>query len=286
MNPFQERKGIMKAIHRLAHAKEPVEKIRRNKEPVTCKACGQESSREDWRSNLYICPHCGNYRGMSATARIRMTVDSGSFREFGRSIRGGNPLDFPGYDEKLQSMRVKTGLQDAVITGTAKIQGNKTVIAVMDNRFMMGSMGMAVGEKITRAFEYATKKKLPIIIFSTSGGARMQEGMMSLLQMAKTSAAAAKHDEAGLLYVSVMTHPTTGGVTASFAMLGDIQLAEPGALIGFAGPRVIEQTIGEKLPDGFQRARFQYDHGFLDQVVERKDMRETLGRILTLHGRS
>lgn len=283
MNPFQERKGVMKAIHRLAHAKEPVEKIRRNKEPVACKACGKESSREDWRNNLYICPCCGTYRGMSATARIRITVDGGSFREFGRSIRGGNPLGFPDYDEKLETMRAKTGLQDAVVTGTAKIQGNKIVIAAMDNRFMMGSMGMAVGEKITRAFEYATKKKLPIVIFSTSGGARMQEGMMSLLQMAKTSAAAAKHDEAGLLYISVMTHPTTGGVTASFAMLGDIQLAEPGALIGFAGPRVIEQTIGEKLPEGFQRAQFQYDHGFLDQVVERKEIRETLGRILTLH---
>lgn len=276
----------MKAIHRLAHAKEPVEKIRRNKEPVVCKACGQESRREDWRNNLYICPCCGNYREMSAAARIRITVDAGSFQEFGRSIRGGNPLDFPGYDEKIESMRAKTGLQDAVVTGTAKIQGNKTVIAVMDNRFMMGSMGMAVGEKITRAFEYATKKKLPIIIFSTSGGARMQEGMMSLLQMAKTSAAAAKHDEAGLLYISVMTHPTTGGVTASFAMLGDIQLAEPGALIGFAGPRVIEQTIGEKLPEGFQRAQFQYDHGFLDQVVDRKALRETLGSVLTLHARS
>ena len=169
------------------------------------------------------------------------------------------------------------------MTGTAKIHGRRTVLAVMDNRFMMGSMGMAVGEKVTRAFEYATKKKLPVIVFSTSGGARMQEGMMSLLQMAKTSAAVAKHDEAGLLYVSVMTHPTTGGVTASFAMLGDIQLAEPDALIGFAGPRVIEQTIGEKLPKGFQRAQFQYDHGFLDQIVDRREMRDTLGRILELH---
>nr|WP_235898187.1 acetyl-CoA carboxylase, carboxyltransferase subunit beta [uncultured Mogibacterium sp.] len=273
----------MKAIHRLAHAKEPAAKIRRDKEPVECRACGETAMREEWRDNLYICPHCGNHRGMTAASRIRITADSGSFREFGRSIRGGNPLGFPGYTEKIQGMRDKTNLNDAVVTGTAKIHGRRTVLVVMDNRFMMGSMGMAVGEKVTRAFEYATKKKLPVIVFSTSGGARMQEGMMSLLQMAKTSAAVAKHDEAGLLYVSVMTHPTTGGVTASFAMLGDIQLAEPDALIGFAGPRVIEQTIGEKLPKGFQRAQFQYDHGFLDRIVDRREMRDTLGRILELH---
>lgn len=283
MNPFQERKDVMKAIHRLAHAKEPAAKIRRDKEPVECRACGETAMREEWRDNLYICPHCGNHRGMTAASRIRITADPGSFREFGRSIRGGNPLGFPGYTEKIQGMRDKTNLNDAVVTGTAKIHGRRTVLVVMDNRFMMGSMGMAVGEKVTRAFEYATKKKLPVIVFSTSGGARMQEGMMSLLQMAKTSAAVAKHDEAGLLYVSVMTHPTTGGVTASFAMLGDIQLAEPGALIGFAGPRVIEQTIGEKLPKGFQRAQFQYDHGFLDRIVDRREMRDTLGRILELH---
>lgn len=283
MNPFQERKGVMKAIHRLVHAKEPAAKIRRDKEPVECRACGETAMREEWRDNLYICPHCGNHRGMTAASRIRITADSGSFREFGRSIRGGNPLGFPGYTEKIQGMRDKTNLNDAVVTGTAKIHGRRTVLVVMDNRFMMGSMGMAVGEKVTRAFEYATKKKLPVIVFSTSGGARMQEGMMSLLQMAKTSAAVAKHDEAGLLYVSVMTHPTTGGVTASFAMLGDIQLAEPDALIGFAGPRVIEQTIGEKLPKGFQRAQFQYDHGFLDRIVDRREMRDTLGRILELH---
>lgn len=283
MNPFQERKGVMKAIHRLAHAKESAAKIRRDKEPVECRACGETSMREEWRNNLYICPHCGNHRGMTAASRIRITADPGTFREFGRSIRGGNPLGFPGYTEKIQGMREKTNLNDAVVTGTAKIHGRRTVLVVMDNRFMMGSMGMAVGEKVTRAFEYATKKKLPVIVFSTSGGARMQEGMMSLLQMAKTSAAVAKHDEAGLLYVSVMTHPTTGGVTASFAMLGDIQLAEPDALIGFAGPRVIEQTIGEKLPKGFQRAQFQYDHGFLDRIVDRREMRDTLGRILELH---
>ena len=283
MNPFQERKGVMIAIHRLAHAKEPAAKIRWDKEPVECRACGETAMREEWRDNLYICPHCGNHRGMTAASRIRITADPGSFREFGRSIRGGNPLGFPGYTEKIQGMRDKTNLNDAVVTGTAKIHGRRTVLVVMDNRFMMGSMGMAVGEKVTRAFEYATKKKLPVIVFSTSGGARMQEGMMSLLQMAKTSAAVAKHDEAGLLYVSVMTHPTTGGVTASFAMLGDIQLAEPDALIGFAGPRVIEQTIGEKLPKGFQRAQFQYDHGFLDRIVDRREMRDTLGRILELH---
>ncbi len=222
---------------------------------------------------------------MSATARIRITVDKGSFRELGRNLKVQNPLDFPLYEEKLSEMREKTGLKDAVIIGTAKLDGRKIVIAVMDNRFMMASMGMVVGEKITRGFEYATKKKLPIIVFATSGGARMQEGIMSLMQMAKTAAAAKKHSEAGLLYVCVMTNPTTGGVFASFAGLGDINIAEPEALIGFAGPRVIEQTIGEKLPDGFQRADFQYEHGMVDMVIERGQMRSTLAKLVKFHER-
>lgn len=199
-----------------------------------------------------------------------------------RRGKSGNPLDFPGYDEKLEQVRAATGLREAVLTGTGRINGIRTAICVMDNRFLMGSMGAAVGEKITRCFEYATKKKLPMIIFSASGGARMQEGILSLIQMAKTSAAAAKHSEAGLLFISVMTNPTTGGVTASFASLGDIIIAEPGALIGFAGPRVIEQTIGQALPEGFQSSEYLLEHGFLDAIVERKNMRKTLEFMLLL----
>lgn len=219
----------------------------------------------------------------SARARLAETLDRGTFREFSRTLAGGDPLGFPGYKEKLEKSRRKTHLREAVVTGTGRIGGVKTVICVMDKSFMMASMGVAVGEKITRACEYATKKRLPLIIFAASGGARMQEGILALFQMAKTSAAIALHDEAGLLYISVLTDPTTGGVTASFASLGDITIAEPGALIGFAGPRVIEQTINQELPEGFQRAEFQEDHGFVDMIVERKDMRDSLATILRLH---
>lgn len=283
MNPFLEKKSILETMKGLVRTNEPIEKLVRNNEPILCQKCRQEASRAEWRENLYVCPHCNDHRSMSATARIRITVDKGSFRELGRNLKVQNPLSFPEYEEKLANMREKTGLKDAVIIGTAKIEGRKVVIAVMDNRFMMASMGMVVGEKMTRGFEYATKKKLPMVVFATSGGARMQEGIMSLMQMAKTSAAASKHSEAGLLYVCVMTNPTTGGVFASFAGLGDIHIAEPDALIGFAGPRVIEQTIGEKLPQGFQRADFQYEHGMVDMIVERSDMRKTLAKLIELH---
>ncbi len=217
--------------------------------------------------------------------RIQEVVDRGSFRQICGSLRGGNPLGFPGYGEKLEAERKKTGMKEAVITGTGRIDGIKTVICMMDNRFMMASMGTAVGEKITRAIEYATSKKLPLVIFCTSGGARMQEGILSLFQMAKTAAAVRKHSAAGLLYVAVLTHPTTGGVTASFASLGDITLAEPGALIGFAGPRVIEQTIGETLPEGFQSSEYLLEHGFIDAIVTREEMREKLSVILRIHSR-
>ena len=196
---------------------------------------------------------------------------------------GKNPLKFPGYEEKIRDAEKATGLKEAVITGTCTIDGEKAVICVLDSRFLMASMGTAVGEKITRACEYATKKKLPIVVFCASGGARMQEGILSLMQMAKTSAAFGKHGEAGLLFISVLTNPTTGGVTASFAGLGDVILAEPGALIGFAGPRVIEQTIGEKLPEGFQSSEFQLEHGFVDAIVKRENMKETIGKIINLH---
>ena len=212
-----------------------------------------------------------------------MTVDEGSFEEWDADLGFVNPLEFPGYEEKVERLKEKTGLLEAVVTGKALIQGHPTVIAVCDGRFLMASMGQIVGEKITRAVERATREKLPVLMFACSGGARMQEGIVSLMQMAKTAAALKRHSDAGLLYISVLTDPTTGGVTASFAMLGDIILAEPKALIGFAGPRVIEQTIGQKLPKGFQQAEFLLEHGFLDRIVERSEMRRTLGEILSMH---
>ena len=210
-------------------------------------------------------------------------LDHGTFKELDAEIDAKDVLEFPGYPEKLGAQKAKTGLQEAVVTATGKIGGIPAVVAVMDSRFFMASMGTAVGEKITRAVEYAGAKKLPLIIFSASGGARMQEGIFSLMQMAKTSAAISRFSQRGGLYISYLTHPTTGGVTASFASLGDIMLAEPGALIGFAGPRVIEQTIGEKLPAGFQRSEFQEEHGFVDAIVPRSEMKATLAQILRLH---
>lgn len=282
-NPFTQRKTIIKTIQHLVRSTRSDEEIEKDYELLPCRKCGKEYTRAELRENLYVCPNCGRYARLSAATRIAFTADSGTFRELNRSLAAADPLHFPGYKEKLEEMQSKTHLKDAVLTGTCRIGGIKTVLSVMDSYFMMGSMGMAVGEKITRAAEYATRKKLPLIIFCCSGGARMQEGMLSLLQMTKTSAAIAKHKEAGLLYVSVLTHPTTGGVWASFAALADIQLAEPGALIGFAGPRVIENTIGEKLPEGFQRAEFQEEHGFTDAVIDRCDMRMELMQILRLH---
>ena len=208
-----------------------------------------------------------------------------SRRELDEKLEGNDPLKFPGYEEKLAKQTRKTGLSDAAISATGKIEGMPVVVVVLDSHFFMGSMGTAVGEKVTRAIEYAANKKLPLIIFSASGGARMQEGILSLMQMAKTSAAIEEFSSKGGLYISYLTHPTTGGVTASFASLGDIMLAEPGALIGFAGPRVIEQTIGEKLPAGFQRSEFQEEHGFVDAIVPRSEMKATLAQILRLHSK-
>lgn len=250
-----------------------------------CNKCGGAIIAEDVKKGYYICPKCGGYFRVHAYRRIEMVGDEGTFEEWDKGLCTRNPLHYKGYEEKIAHLQEKTGLEEAVVTGKVKIQGQDTVIGVCDGRFMMSSMGEVVGEKITRAVERATREKMPVILFTCSGGARMQEGIVSLMQMAKTSAALKRHSDAGLLYVTVLTDPTTGGVTASFAMLGDIILAEPGALIGFAGPRVIEQTIGQKLPKGFQRAEFLVEHGFVDAIVERPKLRETLGEILRMHSR-
>ena len=248
-----------------------------------CNKCGGAIIAEDVKKDHYICPKCGGYFRVHARRRIEMVTDEGSFEEWDSDLQGGNPLEYKGYEEKLEKLQEKTGLSEAVITGKAKIDGHETAIGVCDGRFLMASMGEAVGEKIARAVERATEERLPVILFACSGGARMQEGIVSLMQMAKTSAALKHHSDAGLLYISILTDPTTGGVTASFAMLGDVILAEPKALIGFAGPRVIEQTIGQKLPEGFQRAEFLLEHGFLDAIVERPQMKAVLSKILALH---
>ena len=248
-----------------------------------CNRCGHAIITEDVKAGGYICPKCGGYFRVHAYRRIEMVADEGTFEEWDKGLATRNPLDYKGYEEKLEALKEKTGLEEAVITGRACIDGTEAVIAVCDGRFLMASMGEVVGEKIARAVERATKEKLPVIIFACSGGARMQEGITSLMQMAKTSATLKRHSDAGQLYISVLTDPTTGGVTASFAMLGDIILAEPGALIGFAGPRVIEQTIGQKLPKGFQRSEFLLAHGFIDGIIERPELKGTLSRILKLH---
>ncbi|WP_294808403.1 acetyl-CoA carboxylase, carboxyltransferase subunit beta [uncultured Gemmiger sp.] len=248
-----------------------------------CKKCGRRATRQVWVKSQYVCPNCGVHLAIGAYYRLSTVLDHGTFKELNPDIAPQDVLYFPDYKEKLAAATVKTGLKEAAVTATGKIGGVQTVVAVLDSRFFMGSMSTAVGEKITCAIEYAADKHLPLVIFSASGGARMQEGIFSLMQMAKTSAALERFSSGGGLYISVLTNPTTGGVTASFASLGDITLAEPGALIGFAGPRVIEQTIGEKLPEGFQRSEFQLQHGFVDKVVPRTEMKAVLAQILQLH---
>ena len=248
-----------------------------------CNKCGAAIIAEEVREGNYICPKCQGYFRVHARRRIDMIADPDTFEEWDEELVTCNPLQFRGYEEKVAALQEKTGLREAVVTGRAEIDGESAVIGVCDGRFLMASMGEAVGEKITRAVERATKEKLPVILFACSGGARMQEGIISLMQMAKTSAALKRHSDAGQLYISVLTDPTTGGVTASFAMLGDIILAEPNALIGFAGPRVIEQTIGEKLPKGFQRSEFLLEHGFIDRIVGREEQKAVLAQILRMH---
>lgn len=248
-----------------------------------CSRCGSIQYSKELEKNLKICSSCGHHMRLNAMERIRMTVDEGSFVEYDEDLVSVDPLDFPGYASKLEQQELKSGLREAVVTGEGLVGGFPAVLAVMSFDFFSGSMGSVVGEKITRAIEAATEKRWPLVIFSTSGGARMQESILSLMQMAKTSAALARLDEQGGLFISVITDPTTGGVSASFAMLGDIIVAEPGAVFGFAGRIVIEQTIRQKLPDDFQTAEFNLQHGQLDMVVHRKEMRATLSKLLEMH---
>lgn len=249
---------------------------------VKCDKCKEIIYKENLKENNSICPLCGHYFRVSSKRRIEQIIDEGTFEEFDLNIDTVNPLELEDYEKKLHSLREKVGVDEAVKCGIGEINSTKVVICVMDSNFLMGSMGSVVGEKITYSIEKAIELKLPLIIFCASGGARMQEGIISLMQMAKTTEALSKLDEAGLLYISVLTDPTYGGVTASFAMLGDVILAEPGSMIGFAGPRVIEQTIGQSLPEGFQTAEFLLEHGFIDKIVERKDLKKTLQQIIRI----
>ena len=274
---FAKRRARLLAMKAMRENYVPGERL------CTCPQCGGESERRAVAAALSVCPLCGYHFPMGAYYRLSSVLDSGSFRELNEKLTSNDPLHFPGYGAKLDAARRKTGMNEAAVTAVGTIGGSRCVVGVLDSRFLMGSMSAAVGEKLTLAIEHAIKNKLPLILFAASGGARMQEGILSLMQMAKTSAALARFSEKGLLYISVLTDPTTGGVTASFASLGDIMLAEPGALIGFAGPRVIEQTIGETLPAGFQRSEFQLEHGFVDKVVPRSELRATLIQLLQLH---
>ncbi len=279
MNPFKQKR-------------EELQKLRNyNKRRILgdslfhCKYCGYLTDQEEFHNAHYTCPNCNAYYPVPAMERISSIIDENTFTPLFEEITAVNVLDFPGYDKKLASLKEKTSVSESVVVGTGRIQSVPIAVGVMDTSFLMGSMGCATGERITKLVEYATANSLPLLLFCASGGARMQEGIFSLMQMAKTSAAIKQHSNKGLLYISVLTHPTTGGVTASFASLSDITLGEPKALIGFAGPRVIENTIGQKLPEGFQRAEYLEEHGFLDGIVKREDLRNSLGTLLKLHQR-
>ncbi len=252
---------------------------------IKCDKCKEIVYKETVRENMSICPNCGAYFRMHINKRLEMIIDEGSYKKFDLNIDTVNPLNLEGYEQKIKTLRAKTGIPEAVSAGAGKINGEDVVICVMDSGFLMGSMGSVVGEKITYSMEKAIELNVPFIIFCTSGGARMQEGIISLMQMAKTTSAVAKMNKAGILYISVLTDPTYGGVTASFASIADIILAEPGAMIGFAGQRVIQQTIGQSLPEGFQTAEFLLDHGFIDKIVERQNMKKTIFDLIQFHKR-
>ena len=250
---------------------------------IKCDKCNEIIYKDDVKKNDAICPNCGAYFRMHINKRLETIIDNGTYQRFHLNIDTTNPLNLEDYPKKIKQLREKTGIEEAVACGTGEIHGEKVVICIMDSGFLMGSMGIVVGEKITYAVEQAIEQKLPLIIFCTSGGARMQEGIISLMQMAKTTLALSKLNKAGGLYISVLTDPTYGGVTASFASIADIVLAEPGAMIGFAGQRVIKQTIGEELPEGFQTAEFLLEHGFIDKIVERKELKDTLYKLIQYH---
>lgn len=286
-NPFKHKHYATTNIYRAnPQDNQPAEEERPNVPQgimTKCPKCGKVIYTKLLIKNFKKCDECGYNFKVTANERFAMVLDDTELSEYDAQMSTRDPLNFPGYGDKLVRTQTQTGLVDGVVTGKGKIEGLPVMIGVMDASFFMGSMGTTIGEKLARLFERATAQRLPVIIFTASGGARMHEGIFSLMQMAKVSAAAAKHSAAGLLYITVLTDPTTGGVTASFAMLGDIILAEPGALIGFAGPRVIEQTIGQKLPEGFQRAEFLLEHGFVDRIVLREELKETLGTLIKLH---
>ena len=252
---------------------------------IKCDKCKEIVYKETVRENMSICPNCGAYFRMHINKRLETIIDEGSYKKFDLNIDTVNPLNLEGYEQKIKTLRTKTCIPEAVSAGIGKINGEDVVICVMDSGFLMGSMGSVVGEKITYSMEKAIELNVPFIIFCTSGGARMQEGIISLMQMAKTTSAVAKMNKAGILYISVLTDPTYGGVTASFASIADIVLAEPGAMIGFAGQRVIQQTIGQSLPEGFQTAEFLLDHGFIDKIVERQNMKKTIFDLIQFHKR-
>ena len=286
-SPFQQRRQLFTALKEKRQKPQPTQPVKTVDQPmpfVACAACNAAIPRQQLSDCFQVCPHCGHHHPMTAPARLAMLFDEGTAKTLAvKQCYKNDPLKFAGYAEKIALLRKKINITDAVLSAVGKIGGQKAVVCVMDSRFLMGSMGSAVGEAITQAVEYAGKNRLPIIIFCASGGARMQEGAVSLMQMAKTSAALKRFSDEGGLYIPVLTHPTTGGVSASFAMLGDITLAEPNALIGFAGPRVIQQTIGETLPEGFQRAEYLQEHGFVDDVVPRSRLKTVLAQLIRLH---
>lgn len=287
MNPqFNTRKERLSLFQKLFPTRSESKKMTADLSIVMCPQCNHPISQYDLRAQAQVCPGCRYHFPLGVQDRLETLVDPKSFKELYRSANSLKLNAFPDYDRKLRKAQELTGLKEAVACGIAEIDGEKLALAIMDSRFIMGSMGQVVGEKITRLIEVATKKKLPLVIFTASGGARMQEGVLSLFQMAKTSAALARYDEAGGFYITVLTHPTTGGVSASFAMLGDIILAEPKALIGFAGRRVIEKTINQQLPETFQTAEFLLERGFVDRIVDRTDLRQTLAQLLRLHRRN
>lgn len=280
-NYFEKRKNTFLSFKKLRKTRPSA--LYDDSDVMTCKKCRKTFSKLVWKRGNYICCDCGYYMPMPYHERLSLICDKDSFEERYADLETTDPIRFKGYKAKLAKLKEQTGLNDGVVTGSAQIAGMDILIGIMDTSFMMASMGMVAGEKITRIAEDAIAENKPLIIYAASGGARMQEGMFSLMQMAKTSAAIGRLRESGGIYISFLTHPTTGGVSASFASLGDYIFAEPSALIGFAGPRVIEQTIGQKLPKGFQRAAFQEEHGFVDDIVSRDRQRELLERLLTIH---